>query len=62
MNFSIVVRVWLISTLSLVAGLIVWELAPILFLVLLLVAGLGCVVAVMVAIARRLERWRASRP
>ena len=60
MNFGLIVRVWLIATLSIVAGLIVWELAPILFVIALVTVGLGGVAAGMIALARWLERRRTG--
>lgn len=51
-------RFWLAgSALALTAGLI-WMIAPVLFLVLALAAGLGLVSAVIVMLARKLERWK----
>jgi hypothetical protein len=58
MNFALLLRVWLIVSLSLITGVIIWQLAPILFVIALVAAGLGVVAAAMVALARVLERRR----
>lgn len=51
-------RVWLWGTGAIIAFLIVWTIAPVLFLVLLLTAGLGVLSAAMILLARRLEAWK----
>ncbi len=58
MDFALLVRVWLITTLSVITGLIVWELAPILIVMLVIAGGFGGVAAGMIAIARWVERSR----
>lgn len=60
MNLALLLRVWLIVTLSLMAGLIVWELAPVVFVVALVAGGLGLVSFAMIALARQLERRRSD--
>lgn len=51
-------RVWLSGTGAVIAFLLVWTIAPVLFLVLLLTAGLGLLSFAMVALARKLEAWK----
>jgi hypothetical protein len=55
-------RLWLIGTGVIAAGLALWAFAPVVIFVLLLVAALGAVSAVMIGLARllrgRLERTR----
>lgn len=58
MDFALLLRVWLTTTLSLVAGLIVWELAPILIVMLVIAGAFGGMAAVMIGIARWVERRR----
>ena len=54
-------RLWLIGTSIVLAGLAVWAFAPVLVFVLLLTAGLGVVSAAMIAVARALQAWRDRR-
>ena len=56
-----VLRLWLIGTCVILAALAVWAFAPVLVFVLLLMAGLGAVSALMIAIARALQAWRERR-
>ena len=56
-----VLRLWLIGTSVVLAGLMVWAFAPVLVFFLLLTAGLGVVCAVMIGIARALRAWRERR-
>ena len=51
-------RVWFLVTALLVAGALIWSFAPILVPILGLTVAMGGLVAVIVALARRLERWR----
>jgi hypothetical protein len=55
-------RVWLWGTGAIIAFLVIWMIAPVLFLVLLLTAGLGLISAVMVLLARKLEAWTGRGP
>jgi hypothetical protein len=54
-------RLWLVATTVLLAALMVWAFAPVLLFFLLLTAGLGLVAALMIAMARGLQAWRARR-
>lgn len=51
-------RFWLIGSAVALAAFLIWMIAPVLFLVLALTAGLGLISAAIVALARRLERWK----
>lgn len=53
-----VLRVWLIGSAVALASFLIWTVAPVLFLVLALAAGLGGLSALVVMLARRLERWK----
>jgi hypothetical protein len=53
-------RAWLIGTGVLLAGALVWALAPILVPVLLVLVGLGGIVALIVWLARAYERRRTG--
>lgn len=56
-------RFWLIGSGAALAAGLIWIIAPVLFLVLALTAGLGVISAGIVMLARRLERWkRAGAP
>jgi ABC-type uncharacterized transport system permease subunit len=57
-----VLRLWLVGTGVVLAGLAVWAFAPVLVFVALLTAGLGIVSAVMIGLARALQAWRERRP
>jgi len=54
-------RLWLVATAVLLAGVLVWALAPVLLFFLLLTAGLGLLSALMIGMARGLQAWRARR-
>ena len=56
-----VLRLWLIGTSVVLAGLMVWAFAPVLVFFLLFTVGLGVVCAVMIGIARALRAWRERR-
>lgn len=56
MTTSSILRIWLIATAAIVAGVLVWELAPILYVLLLVGGGFGAVSFGMVGLARGLER------
>ena len=45
-------RLWLVATAVLLAGSLVWALAPVLLFLLLLTAGLGLLSALTIALAR----------
>lgn len=51
-------RLWLIGSAVALACFLIWIIAPVLFLVLALTAGLGLLSAAIVVLARRLERWK----
>jgi hypothetical protein len=54
-------RLWLVATTVLLAALMVWAFAPVLLFFLLLTAALGLLAALMIAMARGLQAWRARR-
>jgi len=54
-------RLWLIGSSVILAGLAVWAFAPVLVFVLLLTAALGVASAAMIGLARALQAWRARR-
>jgi hypothetical protein len=54
-------RLWLVATAVLLAGVLVWALAPVLLFLLLLTGGLGLLSALAIALARWLQAWRARR-
>jgi membrane associated rhomboid family serine protease len=56
-----VLRLWLIATSAILAGLAVWAFAPVLVFFLLLAVALGVLSALMIALARGLQTWRARR-
>ena len=51
-------RFWLIGSAVALTAFLIWIIAPVLFLVLALTAGLGVISAAIVMLARRLERWK----
>jgi hypothetical protein len=56
-------RAWLIGTGVLLAGALVWALAPILVPLVLVFVGLGAIVALIVWLARAYERrWKGGSP
>ena len=62
MSPSRILRWWLVATVLLVGGLVVWELVPVLIPIALIAGGLGGVSAIMIALARHLARLkRGSR-
>ena len=54
----VLLRYWLIGSALALAAFFIWIIAPVLFLVLALTAALGAISAVIVYLARRLERWK----
>lgn len=54
-------RIWFLATGVVVLAGFVWAFAPILIPVVAITAGLGVIVAGVVALARRLERARGPR-
>ncbi len=56
-----VLRLWFLATAVLILLGLVWAFAPILIPIFVITAGLGVVVAGVVALARRLERARGPR-
>lgn len=54
-------RLWLIGTAIFIVGAMIWGFAPILVPLLLVFVGLAALVAIIVRLARALERWRASQ-
>jgi hypothetical protein len=51
-------RIWLWATAIVVAGLAVWAFAPVLVFLALLTLGIGLLSALMIALARGLQRRR----
>ena len=56
-----VLRLWFLVTAVLILLGLIWAFAPILIPIFVITAGLGIVVAGVVALARRLERARGPR-
>lgn len=56
-----VVRLWLIATVLFIVGALTWGFMPILVPIVLVLGGLGVLVAGIVSLARAFER-RRSRP
>jgi hypothetical protein len=56
-----VLRLWFLATGSLIVLGLIWVFAPILIPIFVITAGLGVIVAGIVALARRLEKARGSR-
>lgn len=54
-------RLWLIGTSVILAGLAVWAFAPVLVFFALLALALGVLSALMIALARALQAWRGRR-
>jgi ABC-type uncharacterized transport system permease subunit len=54
-------RLWLIGTSVILAGLAVWAFVPVLVFVVLLTAALGIASAAMIGLARALRSWRERR-
>ena len=55
-------RIWLLLTAALLAGILLWAFAPLLIFFALLAAALGIVAALMIALARALRAWRDGDP
>lgn len=51
-------RLWLMGSGAALAAFLIWIIAPVLFLVLALTLGLGVLSALIVLMARKLERWK----
>ena len=51
-------RIWLLLTATLLAGILLWAVAPLLVFLALLTGALGIVAALMIALARALRSWR----
>ena len=51
-------RYWLVVSALLLTAMATWAFAPVLFLVFVLLAGLGTLSAAMIFLARRLRAWR----
>jgi hypothetical protein len=56
-----VLRLWFLATGTLILLGLIWAFAPILIPIFVITAGLGVIVAGVVAFARRLERARGAR-
>jgi hypothetical protein len=54
-------RIWFLATGALILLGLIWAFAPILIPIFVITAGLGVLVAGVVAFARRLERTRGPR-
>jgi membrane protein implicated in regulation of membrane protease activity len=54
-------RIWLLLTAALLAGILLWAFAPVLLFLALLATALGIVAALMIALARALRAWRDRR-
>ena len=52
------IKIWFLGSAALIAGLLMWNFAPILVPVLALTIGLGGLVAVIVGLARHYQRKR----
>ena len=61
MTPATLLRLWLAGTGIALAVAAVWAFAPVVLFVGLLIVGLGLVSALMIAIARGLQAWRARR-
>ena len=55
-----VLRLWLIATVVFIIGALTWGFVPILVPIVLVLGGLGALVAVIVWLARALERRRSG--
>ena len=51
-------RIWLWATVVVLAGLLVWAFAPVLVFLALLTLGIGLLSALMIALARSLQKSR----
>jgi hypothetical protein len=50
-------RIWLLLTAALLAGMMLWAFAPLLVFLALLAGALGIVAGLMIALARALRAW-----
>ena len=55
-----ILRLWLIGTVVFVVGALTWGFMPILVPIVMVLGGLGALVAVIVWLARRFERRRSG--
>ncbi len=55
-------RIWLWATVVVLAGLLVWAFAPVLVFFALLTLGIGLLSALMIGLARSLQKTRAPPP
>ncbi|MEO8652185.1 MAG: hypothetical protein ABI391_07760 [Hyphomicrobiaceae bacterium] len=55
-----ILRLWLIATAVFIIGALTWGFVPILVPIVLVLGGLGALVAVIVRLARALERKRSG--
>jgi hypothetical protein len=58
MTLTTFLRLWILATAIVVVGLLVWELAPVVYVAVAIAAGFGVVSLAMVALARWIERAR----
>ena len=58
MTPTLILRLWLAVGAILVIGVLMWELAPILYVMVPIAAGLGAIAYGMVRLARLIERRR----
>ncbi len=56
------IKIWFLGTAVLIAGVLMWDFAPILVPVLALTIGLGGLVSVIVGLARQYQRRREAAP
>jgi hypothetical protein len=54
-------RIWLLATAAVLAGMALWAFAPVLLFIGLLMAALGAASALMIALARALRAARERR-
>jgi hypothetical protein len=55
-----ILRLWLIGTVVFIVGALTWGFMPILVPIVMVLGGLGALVAVIVWLARRFERRRSG--
>jgi hypothetical protein len=55
-----ILRLWLIGTVVFIVGALTWGFMPILVPIVMVLGGLGALVAVIVWLARRFERSRSG--
>ncbi len=58
LNAMGLLRLWLWGSAGVIAFLVIWAVAPVLFLLLALTAGIGLVCAGTIKLARLLEAWK----